>query len=89
MLAINSDNKWYEEFENWQERESSRVICEESKEIIIRFISEAKTLLNIEYLKQFLAGDEFIHTYYFDEDIIDTIIQKEKEIKEINIELFF
>ncbi len=82
MFAINSDNKWYEEFENWQERESSRVICEESKEIIMGFISQAKTILNIEYLKQFLASDEFIHNYYFDEDIIDTIIQKEKKIKE-------
>ncbi len=81
MLAINDDSKWYEEFENWQEHESSRIVCKESKETIIRFISEAKTLLNIEYLKQFLRGDEFIHTYYFDDEIIDSIILKEKRIK--------
>ena len=82
MLVISSDNKWYEEFESWQESESSRVVCKESKETILKFISEAKSLLNLEILKEFLAGDEFIHAYYFDEEIIDSIMQKEKEIYE-------
>ncbi len=82
MLVINRDNKWYEEFENWQESECSRVVCKESKEVILKFINNAKTLFNLEFLKEFLAGDEFIHTYYFNEEIIDSIMQKEREIKE-------